>query len=143
MGAKANDKKNEVPAGRHASSPIDRHVGARVRMRRLLLDMSQSTVADKLNISYQQFQKYEAGINRISASRLQQIGDILQVPPSFFFEELPQSNGVATMREGPLMEFVTTSEGLALAKAFSLIREPPVRRAIVTLVEKVADREES
>lgn len=124
-------------------SPIDRHVGARVRMRRLQLDMSQSTVADKLNISYQQFQKYEAGINRISASRLQQIGDILQVPPSFFFEELPQSNGGKAMREWPLMEFVTTSEGLALAKAFSLIREPAVRRAIVTLVEKVAGAAES
>lgn len=125
-------------------SPIDRHVGARVRMRRLLLDMSQNDVASRLDLTYQQFQKYEAGINRISASKLQQIAEILQVPPSFFFEELPQPDGggASTAREWPLMEFLTTSEGLSLAKAFGRIGKPAIKRAIITLLEQIAGPEE-
>src|ERR1700761_5121560 len=69
-------------------SAIDRQVGARVRMRRLILDMSQEQLAAGLGISFQQVQKYERGVNRIGASRLQQIADVLQVPASFFFEDL-------------------------------------------------------
>jgi transcriptional regulator with XRE-family HTH domain len=98
-------------------------------------------VAKQVGTTYQQFQKYEAGINRISASRLQQIGNVLQVPPSFFFEDLPKPNGgePSAMREWPLMKFVATAEGLALVKAFGRIQEPAVRRAIITLIEKLAD----
>jgi transcriptional regulator with XRE-family HTH domain len=135
-----NEKKNGVSfRAPHAALQIDRHVGARVRIRRIIRNMSQSDVAAHLDISYQQFQKYEAGINRISASKLQQIADILQVAPSFFFEELAQTNdGKASAPDWREMEFVTTTEGLAAAQAFSRIREPAIRRAIVTLVEKMA-----
>jgi transcriptional regulator with XRE-family HTH domain len=70
----------------NAPNPIDKHVGSRLRMRRLMLDMSQTDIADALGLTFQQVQKYEKGSNRISASRLQQLSQILQVPVPFFFE---------------------------------------------------------
>jgi transcriptional regulator with XRE-family HTH domain len=78
-------------------NPTDQHVGARVRMRRKMLAMSQEQLADALGITYQQVQKNETGINRIAAGRLQQISHILQVPVAFFFEGAPPhgSNGSA------------------------------------------------
>ena len=76
-------------------NPIDKHVGSRVRMRRLMLDMSQTDVADALGLTFQQVQKYEKGTNRISASRLQHISQILQVPVPFFFEGAPAASGSA------------------------------------------------
>ena len=69
-----------------APNPIDKHVGSRVRMRRMMLSMSQEKLGDALSLTFQQVQKYEKGTNRIGASRLQQIAQILQVPVSFFFE---------------------------------------------------------
>ena len=74
-----------------APNPTDQHVGARVRMRRIMLAMSQEQLAEALGITYQQVQKYERGANRIGASRLQQISHILQVPVAFFFEGLPNA----------------------------------------------------
>ena len=76
-------------SGRKKPNPTDRYVGARVRMRRLMLGMSQTALGNSLGVTFQQVQKYEKGANRIGASRLQQIGAALQVPVSFFFEELP------------------------------------------------------
>ena len=75
-------------------NPIDKHVGSRVRMRRLMLDMSQTNLADALGLTFQQVQKYEKGTNRIGASRLQQISQILQVPVPFFFEGAPAASGL-------------------------------------------------
>jgi transcriptional regulator with XRE-family HTH domain len=77
---------------RGALNPIDKHVGSRVRMRRLMLDMSQTDVADALGLTFQQVQKYEKGTNRIGASRLQHISQILQVPVPFFFEGAPAAS---------------------------------------------------
>ena len=76
-----------------APNPIDKHVGARVRMRRMMLSMSQEKLGDALGLTFQQVQKYEKGTNRIGASRLQQIANILQVPVSFFFEGAPNTPG--------------------------------------------------
>ena len=76
-----------------APNPIDKHVGSRVRMRRMMLSMSQEKLGDALGLTFQQVQKYEKGTNRIGASRLQQIAHILQVPVSFFFEGAPHSPG--------------------------------------------------
>src|SRR5580704_14977680 len=73
--------------------PTDKHVGNRVRMRRLMLGMSQEKLADQLGLTFQQVQKYEKGTNRISASRLQEISHVLEVPVPFFFEGAPQSFG--------------------------------------------------
>jgi transcriptional regulator with XRE-family HTH domain len=122
--------------------PTDKHVGNRLRMRRLMLSKSQSELAGDLGLTFQQVQKYEKGTNRISASRLQHLCAILQVPMSFFFEGAPQaaelSNAVADVQPlANVNEFLATSDGIALALAFGRIREPKVRRAIVALVEEI------
>src|ERR1700757_1188191 len=128
-----------------APNPIDKHVGSRVRMRRMMLGMSQEKLGDALALTFQQVQKYEKGTNRIGASRLQQISHILQVPVAFFFEGAPilhplQHDG---MHEAPspayVSDFLATSDGLALTKAFMRIKEPKLRRRIVDLVEQIAD----
>src|ERR1700726_1701293 len=79
---------------RSAINPTDKHVGSRVRMRRLMLDMSQSDLANALGLTFQQVQKYEKGSNRVSASRLQHLSQILQVPVPFFFEGAPAATGI-------------------------------------------------
>lgn len=128
-------------------NPIDKHVGGRVRMRRMMLGMSQEKLGERLGLTFQQIQKYEKGTNRIGASRLQETAAILSVPVSFFFEGAPQSGPVA---EGALLEsqsatfmsdFLSTSEGLALNRAFVRIKDPKVRRRLVDLVREIAGEE--
>ena len=125
--------------------PVDRHVGDRLRMRRLMLAMSQEKIGEALGLTFQQVQKYEKGANRIGASRLQQISQILQVPVSFFFEGAPNVNARPHgAQEAPSPTYVSdllaTSEGLALTKAFTRIKGPRLRRRIVDLVEEIAER---
>jgi transcriptional regulator with XRE-family HTH domain len=122
--------------------PTDKHVGNRLRMRRLMLHKSQSDVANALGLTFQQLQKYENGTNRISASRLQGLCAILLVPVSFFFEGAPQEPtppifGGDEQSPSYVNEFLATSDGVALALAFGRIRDPKVRRAIVALVEQI------
>jgi transcriptional regulator with XRE-family HTH domain len=132
-----------------APNPIDKHVGSRVRMRRMMLSMSQEKLGDALGLTFQQVQKYEKGTNRIGASRLQQIAHILQVPVSFFFEGAPQSStGHAVgsgMSEAPspsyVSDFLATSDGLSLTKSFMRIKNAKLRRRIVDLVEQIAGEE--
>jgi transcriptional regulator with XRE-family HTH domain len=112
-------------------------------MRRLMLDMSQTKLGDDLGVTFQQVQKYENGTNRISASRLHQISHILQVPISFFFEgapKLPRARNKNEVAPSPsyVSDFLATSDGLALTKAFMRIKEPTVRRLIVKLVQQIA-----
>ena len=127
-------------------NPIDIHVGKRVRMRRLMLRMSQTTLADELGLTFQQVQKYEKGANRISASKLQQCAHILQVPVAFFFEGAPGVPGVARGAKGtaPLpdyvTDFLTTRDGLAFIKAFTQIKDAKLRSCIADLVEGIADQ---
>ena len=126
-----------------APNPVDKHVGGRVRMRRMMLDMSQEKLGDALGLTFQQVQKYEKGTNRISASRLQHISHILQVPVPFFFEGAPQVLGQPNeIGEAPLpayvSDFLASSDGLALAKAFTRIKEPKLRRRLINLVEEIA-----
>ena len=124
-------------------NPTDKHVGSRVRMRRMMLSMSQEKLGDALGLTFQQVQKYEKGTNRIGASRLQQISNILQVPVAFFFEGAPNS-GEHSRRSGEapspayVSDFLATSDGLALTKAFMQIKNPKLRRRIVDLVEQIA-----
>ena len=124
-------------------NPIDKHVGSRLRMRRLMLDMSQTDVADALGLTFQQVQKYEKGANRIGASRLQHISQILQVPVPFFFEGGPAAPGPGpaaretAVSASYVTDFLATSDGLSLVKAFMLIEDPKLRRAIVRLVEEI------
>jgi transcriptional regulator with XRE-family HTH domain len=130
-------------------NPIDKHVGSRMRMRRRMLDMSQTEVAEALGLTFQQVQKYEKGANRIGASRLQQISRILKVPVPFFFEGAPSAfealpavgDTAADPSPSYVADFLATSDGLALVKAFVGIDDPKVRRAIVRLVEEIAETE--
>lgn len=126
-----------------APDPTDKHVGARVRMRRMMLSMSQEKLGDALGLTFQQVQKYEKGTNRIGASRLQHISSILQVPVSFFFEGAPRSSHVNGMGEAPspayVSDFLATSDGLSLTKAFVRIKDGKLRRRIVDLVEHIAE----
>jgi transcriptional regulator with XRE-family HTH domain len=128
-----------------APNPIDKHVGSRVRMRRMMLGMSQEKLGDALGLTFQQVQKYEKGTNRIGASRLQQISLILQVPVAFFFEgapNVPIAGRQEAMHDAPspayVSDFLATSDGLALTKAFTRINDSKLRRRIVDLVEQIA-----
>jgi len=125
------------------ANPVDRHVGSRVRMRRLMLGMSQEKLGNGLGLTFQQVQKYEKGTNRIGASRLQHISQLLQVPVPFFFEGAPHLPG-QPIGIGPapspayVFNFLATADGLALTKAFMQIEQPELRRRIVHLVEEIA-----
>jgi len=134
-------------AGQKSPNPIDKHVGTRVRMRRMMLGMSQTALGEALGITFQQVQKYEKGTNRISASRLQQACDILQVPIAFFFEGLPIAPAVAGSIEtqlstGQFTDFMATRDGLALAKAFMRIGNVQLRRRILHLVEEIKENQD-
>lgn len=137
---------------RKSPNPIDAHVGARVRMRRVLINMSQEKLGERLGLTFQQVQKYEKGTNRIGASRLQQISEILSVPVSYFFEGAPQRIGDATTPGGGFSEarsstyvvdFLSTTDGLQLNKAFIRIQDQKVRRKIVELVKALAGEDET
>jgi len=130
-----------------APNPVDKHVGSRVRMRRLMVGMSQEKLGEALGLTFQQIQKYEKGTNRIGASRIQQISEILQVPVSFLFEGSPGISGAEHFSTAPsptyIADFLATAEGLALVRAFTLIPDIKLRRAIVDMVELIGAREEA
>ena len=119
---------------------IDQQVGSRMRMRRPMLKLSQTDLAGGLGLSFQQVQKYEKGMNRIGAGRLQQIAHILQVPVTFFFDTasphsptVPQDQSLANLND-----FMATREGLLLVKSFMRIDDVQLRRRLVDLVEAIA-----
>jgi transcriptional regulator with XRE-family HTH domain len=132
---------------KRATNPIDKHVGSRVRMRRMMLGMSQTKLASGLGITFQQVQKYEKGTNRMGAGRLQHISNILQIPVPFFFEGAPHLPGEPSgIEPAPspayVFNFLATRDGLALTKAFMQITQPGLRQRIVSLVEEIALIEE-
>jgi transcriptional regulator with XRE-family HTH domain len=125
----------------------DKHVGNRVRMRRMMLDMSQTELGNSIGLTFQQVQKYEKGTNRIGAGRLHQISRILKVPVSFFFEGSPRDEaGASDAEQAPLpsyvADFLATSDGLALTKAFMQIKDATLRRRIVSLVQEISGIED-
>jgi transcriptional regulator with XRE-family HTH domain len=134
---------------KEALKSIDKHVGSRVRMCRMMLGMSQTKLGDALGITFQQLQKNENGTNRIGASRLQQISHILQVPVSFFFEGVPhvpgrhKGDGATAPSPAYVMDCLSSSEGVALTKAFMRIEKVELRRRIVELIEEIAGDDES
>jgi transcriptional regulator with XRE-family HTH domain len=114
-------------------------------MRRRMLHMSQTDLGNALGLTFQQVQKYEKGRNRVSASRLQHISNILQVAVPFFFEDAPASIGLPAVEESVdapspsfVSDFLATSEGLDLVRAFTCIEDAKLRRAIVRVVEQIA-----
>ena len=129
--------------GSRRANPVDVHVGSRVRLRRMLLGMSQEKLGEHLGLTFQQVQKYEKGINRIGASRLFDLSQVLGVPVQFFYEELAVSGAAgAGFGERPAesyaVEFLGSREGLELNKAFARITDSKVRRSIVDLVRAFA-----
>jgi transcriptional regulator with XRE-family HTH domain len=121
-------------------NPIDKHVGSRLRLRRMMLGMSQEKLAEAFGLTFQQVQKYEKGMNRISASRLQRAAQILRVSVPFFFEGAPGEHELDENAPSPayVNDFVSSEDGLRLIKAFTQITRPAVRSRIVNLVQEIA-----
>jgi transcriptional regulator with XRE-family HTH domain len=135
-------------ASKKQPNPIDIHVGSRVRLRRMMLGMSQEKLGESLGITFQQIQKYEKGTNRIGASRLQHIARVLNVPVSFFFEDAPATpneakrNGVAEPEQTTyVVDFLSSAEGIQLNKAFVRIKDAKLRRRVIELVRGMAGDE--
>ncbi|MDJ0612096.1 MAG: helix-turn-helix domain-containing protein [Rhizobiaceae bacterium] len=128
-------------------NPIDVHVGGKVRLKRTMMSMSQEKLGDSLGVTFQQVQKYEKGVNRIGASRLQQIAAVLNVPVSFFFDGAPglEADTAAGMSEADsssyVTDFLSTAEGLQLNRSFVKIKDPQVRKKIIDLVRSLSDEE--
>lgn len=128
-------------------NPMDIHVGSRVRLRRMVIGMSQEKLGERMGLTFQQIQKYEKGTNRIGASRLYQLSQILDVPVQFFFEDAPLSmagrNAAAGFAESKteayLLDFLNSRDGLELNRAFVKITDPKVRKRVVELVRALSD----
>lgn len=134
-------------ANKKQPNPIDIHVGSRVRLRRMMLGMSQEKLGEHLGITFQQIQKYEKGTNRIGASRLQHIARVLTVPVSFFFEDAPgapvEPGGMAERPSASyVVDFLSSSEGIQLNKAFIRIKDAKLRRKVIDLVRAMAGAED-
>ena len=130
-------------ASKKQPNPIDIHVGSRVRLRRMMLGMSQEKLGESLGITFQQIQKYEKGTNRIGASRIQHISRVLSVPVSFFFDGAPGVNSDQPRvgdAEPPnyLVDFLATTDGIQLNKAFVRIKDAKLRRRVIDLVRAMA-----
>ena len=120
------------------ANAIDKHVGSRVRMRRMMLGMSQEKLGDAIDLTFQQVQKYEKGANRIGASRLFHIAQVLQVPPAFFFEGL---SGAATAARPDLTgSFFSLPYAAELASHYVAIDHSADRRVVVDVARVVAGR---
>ena len=130
------------------ASPIDVQVGTRVRLRRMLIGMSQEKLGELLGLTFQQVQKYEKGVNRIGAGRLFQVAHILGVPIDYFYEGVNGANeGTPGFADSggaspPVMEFLSSGEGLQLSLAFMKIKDPKVRKRVLDLVKSLSDGEE-
>jgi len=128
------------------ANPVDMQVGNRVRIRRMLIGMSQERLGDLLGLTFQQVQKYEKGVNRIGAGRLYEVSRILNVPIDFFYEGLGGMNqpgaGETEATAPPVMEFVSSGEGLQLSLAFMKIKDTKVRKRVLDLVKSLAEEEE-
>ena len=132
--------------GGRGATPVDVHIGQKIRARRNLLGLTQTDLANAAAITFQQIQKYERGTNRVGASRLQQFSDALGVPPSYFFDGAPTvGKKQPAPQEGELSEetivsFLGTREGAALVRAFIAIKEKPIRQNAIAFLETLKGR---
>jgi transcriptional regulator with XRE-family HTH domain len=130
------------------ANTVDVHVGGRVRLRRMVLGMSQEKLGEQLGLTFQQVQKYEKGVNRIGAGRLFDLSNVLGVPVQFFYDDLPvhassahAGQGFAETGEADFVDFLSTREGLELNRAFVRIADPRVRRSVLELIRALANGE--
>lgn len=125
--------------------PIDVHVGARVKLRRMIMGMSQDLLGKSLGLTFQQIQKYEKGANRIGASRLFELSKLLDVPISYFYDDYNGADVVTGFAEGDsadaLMQLVNSPDGVELCRHFAEITDPKVRKRVLDLVKTIADTE--
>ncbi|NOX96216.1 MAG: helix-turn-helix transcriptional regulator [Alphaproteobacteria bacterium] len=140
---KADEDARKVPK-REGPHPIDRHVGARVKLRRMILGMSQDALGKALGLTFQQIQKYEKGINRIGASRLFELSGLLDVPIQFFYDDYGDATSRATGFAEPdaaetFMELVNSPEGVQLCRYFAEIKDPKVKRRVLDLVKTISE----
>ncbi len=127
-------------------NPIDVHVGGRIRLRRMMSGLSQERLGEQMGLTFQQIQKYEKGANRVGASRLFQLAQVLKVPVSYFFDDLEsdhdnlQPAGFAEPNSQDfVLEFLNSREGLELNRAFVKIQNPQVRRRILDLIKSLSE----
>jgi transcriptional regulator with XRE-family HTH domain len=135
----------DVPQTGKRPNATDVFVGSKVRMRRKMLGLSQEKLGERLGITFQQIQKYEKGTNRVGASRLQAMAQALEVPVSFFFPDHQPAgtNGLSEPGADYVMDFMSSSEGLELSRAFLRISDARVRRKMIEMIRAVADRDEA
>ncbi|MBP2572419.1 transcriptional regulator with XRE-family HTH domain [Agrobacterium tumefaciens] len=128
--------------GKKQPNPIDIHVGSRIRLRRTMNGMSQERLGDSLGITFQQIQKYERGTNRVGASRLQNIANVLNVPVAFFFEGAPENDAnildANALQRDHFQTFLSSPEGFRLNCEFVKIMDPKVRHRIIEMVRAIA-----
>ncbi len=131
-------------------NPVDIHVGGRIRLRRMMNGLSQERLGEQLGLTFQQIQKYEKGANRVGASRLFQLSQVLEVPVSYFFDDLDSgshgqhSAGFAESKSQDfVLEFLNSREGLELNRAFVKIQDPQVRRRVIDLIRSMTEDEKS
>lgn len=135
-------------------SPIDIHVGSRIRLRRTLLGMSQERLGEALGLTFQQVQKYERGVNRVGASRLFDLSRVLDVPISFFFDDMPDSvastfaansgrrtAGLAELSDTVADDTMSRRETLELVRAYYRITDPAVRKRVFELIKSMGPLE--
>ena len=127
--------------------PVDVHVGGRVRLRRMVLGMSQDALGKALGLTFQQVQKYEKGANRIGAGRLMQLSELLEVPIQFFYDDydtpIGREFGFAESGndDDPFMELLHSQEGVELCRCYASIEDPKVRKRVLELVRSIAETE--
>jgi transcriptional regulator with XRE-family HTH domain len=143
---KRSAKKLEEPSsapkygrGTGVPNPIDVHVGGRIRMRRLLLGMNQETLANALGLTFQQVQKYEGGANRVSASRLSAMADILSVPISYFFGDLRPDDAEISPEDRQWREYLQRPETIEFIRLYYAIPDPKIRRQFLDMAKTVAE----
>ena len=122
-------------------SHVDAHVGSRIRLRRKLLGLSQQQLAERLGLTFQQVQKYERGVNRVSASKLYETAQVLQASVTHFFEGLEGETVVTRSSDGEtaVTTFLMTTEGMELAKLFPRIPKGRMRHQVLELVRTLAE----
>lgn len=119
--------------------PLDVLVGKRIRTQRLVRKMSQSELGKQLGITFQQIQKYESGVNRVGAGRLQLIAKIFEMPVNVFFGEDEATQDASDATNEAVLNFLNTARAVKLVKDFARVKDPALQQAIVSLVEKIAN----
>lgn len=136
----------ELRSLKKSTSSVDKEIGSRVRMRRMLIGMSQEKLGEMLGLTFQQVQKYEKGANRISVSRLLDIASILGVDVKYFYDGLTSRKGEAGFAEEAappyVSDFMNAPEGHLLMRAFMAIKNPKVRKVVIQLATSLAAEDE-